>query len=79
MCNLESDADCSIQAYSLQLRPQSGRQITPQQQHGVRQEIQLDGIDLGKGNSVRLRYKVSYKVGDQAKDESGLVPSLGIA
>ncbi|KAJ5122608.1 hypothetical protein N7448_003743 [Penicillium atrosanguineum] len=66
-------------SYTLQLRPQSGRDIAPQQQNGVHQDMALDGIDLGKGNSVKIRFKVSYKLGAEAREEQGMVPPLGIA
>ncbi|KAJ5406423.1 hypothetical protein N7465_007707 [Penicillium sp. CMV-2018d] len=66
-------------SYTLQLRPQSGRDIAPQQQNGVQQEMLIDGIDVGKGNSVKIRFKVSYKLGNEAREEQGMVPPLGIA
>ncbi|OQE30257.1 hypothetical protein PENFLA_c003G01192 [Penicillium flavigenum] len=66
-------------SYTLQLRPQSGRDIAPQQQNGVQQEMLVDGIDVGKGNSVKIRFKVSYKLGSEAREEQGMVPPLGIA
>ncbi|KAJ5679039.1 hypothetical protein N7462_007283 [Penicillium macrosclerotiorum] len=66
-------------SYTLQLRPQSGRDIAPQQQYGVKQDMVLDGIDSGKGNSVKIRFKVAYKVGAEAREEQGMVPSLGIS
>ncbi|KAJ5954843.1 hypothetical protein N7501_009122 [Penicillium viridicatum] len=66
-------------SYTLQLRPQSGRDIAPQQQNGVQQEMLIDGIDVGKGNSVKIRFKVSYKLGSEAREEQGMVPPLGIA
>ncbi|EZF29467.1 hypothetical protein H109_00593 [Trichophyton interdigitale MR816] len=66
-------------AYSLQLRPQSGRDIAPYQKIGVQQQLQMDGVQPGKGNTVRLRYKVSYKVGQELNESDGLVPSLGIS
>ncbi|EER26206.1 hypothetical protein D8B26_003453 [Coccidioides posadasii str. Silveira] len=66
-------------AYKLQLSPQSGRQIAPLQKNGVRQELQLHGIEQGNGNGVRLRYKISYKLGQESKEEDGYVPPLGIA
>ncbi|KAJ5834782.1 hypothetical protein N7447_000808 [Penicillium robsamsonii] len=66
-------------SYTLQLRPQSGRDIAPQQQNGVQQEMLMDGIDNGKGNSVKIRFKVSYKIGGEAHEEQGMVPPLGIA
>ncbi|CAL5867432.1 uncharacterized protein PFLUO_LOCUS1651 [Penicillium psychrofluorescens] len=65
--------------YTLQLRPQSGRDIAAMQQNGVQQGLLLDGIDAGKGNSVKLRFRVSYKVGATAHEEQGMVPSLGIS
>jgi ADP-ribosylation factor-binding protein GGA len=49
------------------------------QQNGVQQDMLLDGIDAGKGNSVKLRFRVSYKVGASAHEEQGMVPSLGIS
>ena len=39
----------------------------------------IDGIDVGKGNSVKIRFKLSYKLGGEAREEQGMVPSLGIA
>ncbi|KAJ5444051.1 ADP-ribosylation factor-binding protein GGA2 [Penicillium daleae] len=66
-------------SYTLQLRPQSGREVAPQQQYGVKQEMVLDGIDNGKGNSVKIRFKVSYRLGAEAREEQGMVPALGIA
>ncbi|OGE58153.1 hypothetical protein PENARI_c001G07461 [Penicillium arizonense] len=66
-------------SYTLQLRPQSGRDIAPGQQNGVQQEMLMDGIDAGKGNSVKIRFKVSYKLGGEAREEQGMVPPLGIS
>ncbi|GAB1216987.1 hypothetical protein ATERTT37_006208 [Aspergillus terreus] len=66
-------------AYTLQLRPQSGRDIAPQQANGVQQEMLIDGVDAGKGNSIKMRFRVSYRVGQERKEEQGMVPSLGIA
>lgn len=67
------------QAYTLQLRPQSGRDISPLQQQGVKQEMLLDNVDPGKGSAIKMRYKVSYRVGGQSKEEQGVIPPLGIA
>lgn len=67
-----------MQAYTLQLRPQSGREIAGLQQNGVQQEMLLEGIETGKGNSVKIRFKVSYRIGAEAKEEQGMVPPLGI-
>ena len=67
------------QAYNLQLRPQSGRDIAPLQVNGVQQEMLVSGVEAGKGNSIKMRFKVSYRVGNEQKEEQGMVPSLGIA
>ncbi|XRM41774.1 ARF-binding protein, variant 2 [Aspergillus tubingensis] len=66
-------------AYTLQLRPQSGRDIGPLQNNGVQQEMLISGVAGGKGNSIKMRYRVSYRVGSEHKEEQGMVPSLGIA
>lgn len=68
-----------LQGYSLQLKPQSGRDMTPNQQNGIRQDIILNGVEVGKGNSIKMRFKVSYKVDAEAKEEQGNVPPLGIS
>ena len=65
-------------SYSLQLRPQSGRDLAPNQRNAVQQEILLSGVPPGKGSSVKIRYKVSYQTNGQPFDEQGNVPSLGI-
>ena len=67
------------QAYTLHLRPQSGRDMEPQQVNGVQQEMMMDGVDAGKGNSLRMRFRVSYQVGGKRMEEQGMVPPLGIA
>ncbi|KAL4934843.1 hypothetical protein BDV06DRAFT_208184 [Aspergillus oleicola] len=66
-------------AYTLHLRPQSGRDVAPLQTNGVQQEMLIDGIDMGKGNAVKIRFRVSYRVGAETKEEQGMVPALGIA
>ncbi|PYI04896.1 VHS domain protein [Aspergillus sclerotiicarbonarius CBS 121057] len=66
-------------AYTLQLRPQSGRDIGPQQTNGVQQEMLISGVAGGKGNSIKIRFRVSYRVGNERKEEQGMVPPLGIA
>ncbi|PYI12848.1 VHS domain protein [Aspergillus japonicus CBS 114.51] len=66
-------------AYTLQLRPQSGRDIAPSQANGVQQEMLVDRVPVGKGNAIKMRFRVSYRVGSERKEEQGMVPSLGIA
>ncbi|KAE8349054.1 VHS domain-containing protein [Aspergillus coremiiformis] len=66
-------------AYTLQLRPQSGRDIAGLQANGVQQEMLVSGVDVGQGNAIKMRFKVSYRVGNERKEEQGMVPPLGIA
>ncbi|EED23866.1 VHS domain protein [Talaromyces stipitatus ATCC 10500] len=66
-------------AYHLKLQPQTGRDISPLQSVGVKQEMLIENVDAGKGNSVKVRFKVSYRVGGKATEEQGMVPQLGIS
>lgn len=66
------------QAYSLKLKPQTGRSLGPGEKNGIEQEIVLSGVPLGKGSSVQMRYKVAYQRDAQSQEEQGTVPSLGI-
>ncbi|TVY44460.1 putative ADP-ribosylation factor-binding protein [Lachnellula occidentalis] len=65
--------------YSLKLQPQTGRRLQPHEQAGVRQVIYLNGVEQGKGDSVKLRWKAEYKVGEQPIKEQGEITSLGVA
>ena len=54
--------------------------MAPNQSRGIQQEVILNAVPTGKGNSVKMRFKVSYQIGQQQpKEEQGVVPSLGIA
>lgn len=66
-------------SYSLQLKPQSGREMAPKSRHSVQQEILLHGVPVGKGNVVKMRFKVSYEINGQPREEQGNVPSLGVS
>jgi hypothetical protein len=59
--------------------PQSGRNLNPHEKAGVTQIIYLNGVEPGKGDAVKLRWKASYKVGTQVLNEQGEVSSLAIA
>lgn len=41
--------------------------------------IYLNGVEQGKGDSVKLRWKAEYKVGEQPVKEQGEITSLGVA
>lgn len=65
-------------SYTLQLKPQSGRELAPKSERTLRQEILLNGIPEGKGDGVKMRFKVAYELNGQKHEEQGTVPSLGI-
>ncbi|KAI4848848.1 ADP-ribosylation factor-binding protein-like protein GGA1, partial [Aureobasidium sp. EXF-8845] len=65
-------------AFSLQLQPQSGRNLSPNQVDGIKQAIRLQGVASGKGNAVRMRWRASYSVAGQLREESGEVSNLGV-
>lgn len=65
--------------YSLKLQLPSGQRLKPREQGGVTQVIYLNGVEQGKGDTVKLRWKASYKVGDRPVNEQGEIASLGVA
>ncbi|KAL9096314.1 MAG: hypothetical protein Q9165_001311 [Trypethelium subeluteriae] len=65
--------------YQLKLEPQSGRALSPHQQHGITQTIRLYGVGPGQGSSVKMRWKASYDVGTEHKEEMGDISALGVS
>lgn len=66
-------------AYSLQLQPQSGKDLAPQQSNAVTQNMLVQNVPQGKGTSVRIRFKASYLLGGVPQEEQGMISSLQIA
>ncbi|EXJ85730.1 hypothetical protein A1O1_06098 [Capronia coronata CBS 617.96] len=66
-------------SYTLELKPQSGRNMRPKSRHAIHQEIILNGVPVGKGSTVKMRFKVSYELNGQAREDQGHVPSLSIS
>ncbi|KAF2211907.1 hypothetical protein CERZMDRAFT_41993 [Cercospora zeae-maydis SCOH1-5] len=64
---------------TLKLEPQSSRNLAPNQQNGITQTIRLQGADRGKGTSVKMRWRASYSVGGQQKNEHGEINGLGVS
>ncbi|KAF2871029.1 ADP-ribosylation factor-binding protein-like protein GGA1 [Massariosphaeria phaeospora] len=62
----------------LQLEPQSGVSLSPNQQNGITQNIRVNGVQPGSGTSVKMRWKSSYTMGGQTINEMGEIPSLGV-
>lgn len=69
-----------IQGFALKLEPQTGRNLPPHSS-GVKQHILVKhaGDESKKVESVRLRWRVSYKLGDEVKSEMGEIPEFAIA
>ncbi|KAF2033237.1 VHS-domain-containing protein [Setomelanomma holmii] len=63
----------------LQLEPQSGVNLGPNQKFGITQTIRVNNVQRGTGNSVKMRWKASYTHGGQAKNEMGEISSLGVS
>jgi ADP-ribosylation factor-binding protein GGA len=64
-------------SYTLQLKPQSSRELAPATRHAVQQDILLKGVPVGRGNQVKMRFKVSYALNGQPQEQQGNVPPLG--
>lgn len=64
--------------YTLHLQPQSGRVLGPNQQNGITQTIRLEGVERGKGMSVKMRYRASYSLAGTVTNEQGEIVGLGI-
>ncbi|KAK3689797.1 VHS domain-containing protein [Podospora appendiculata] len=67
--------------YELQLQPQSGRSLEPRQAQGVTQAINVwhAGDRTRKVDAIKFRWRVSYKVGGEAKNEIGEIPEFSLA
>lgn len=68
----------SYQGFSLRLTPQSGRILHPLQKNAIAIPIEINGVAKGQANSVKMRWKASYKVAGDLRQEQGDVPTLGI-
>lgn len=62
----------------MNLQPQSGRTLQPNQRDGIAQNIRIQGVAKGMGNQVKMRWKANYAIGGQSKEEQGMVERLGV-
>ncbi|GKT48454.1 putative ADP-ribosylation factor-binding protein [Colletotrichum spaethianum] len=71
----------ATRGYELGLRPQTGRSLAPNQSRGVTQFVEVwhTGDKNRKVQSLKLRWRISYKVGAEAKNEMGEIPEFSIA
>ncbi|TKA79305.1 hypothetical protein B0A49_01535 [Cryomyces minteri] len=65
--------------YTLKLEPQSGRTLAAQAANAITQTIRLHGVERGKGNAVKMRWRASYVLGAEKREEQGEIQSLGVA
>lgn len=70
-----------LQGYELQLKPQTGRDLAPKQSRGITQEVDIwhAGNRNQKVESVKLRWRATYKVGAEQKNEMGEISEVSIA
>jgi hypothetical protein len=63
------------------LKPQSGRTLEPKQSRGVTQSINVyhAGNKTRKVEAIKLRWKVSYKVGGDLRQEMGEIAEFSVA
>ncbi|KAK2003036.1 VHS domain-containing protein [Colletotrichum falcatum] len=71
----------ATKGYELGLRPQTGRLLAPSQSRGVTQFVEVwhAGDKNRKVESLKLRWRISYKVGAESKNEMGEIPEFSIA
>jgi ADP-ribosylation factor-binding protein GGA len=69
------------QGFENQLQPQTGRALSPNQKYGVTQSMQVWhlGDRTRKVESIKLRWRVSYKLGGETKTEMGDVAEFTLA
>ncbi|KAJ0115971.1 VHS domain-containing protein [Diaporthe amygdali] len=67
--------------YESQLKPQTGRSLEPKQSRGITQAIEVwhAGDRSKKVESIKLRWRVAYKVGAELKTEMGEIADFGLA
>ncbi|KAK3321633.1 VHS domain-containing protein [Apodospora peruviana] len=67
--------------YELQLQPQSGRELGPKQSRGVTQAISVwhAGNRVKRVEGIKLRWRVSYKVAVEPRNEVGEIPEFSVA
>jgi len=62
------------------MEPQSSRHLEAHQRAGVTQLIRVSGVPRGGGGNVKMRWKVSYRVGTgPLNEEQGVIESLPVA
>ncbi|EWC45553.1 hypothetical protein DRE_05411 [Drechslerella stenobrocha 248] len=65
----------------LKMEHQSGTTLQPQEVDGIEQNIQIAGVAPGAGGQVKIRWKMSYRVGNSAQlnEETGEITNLPVS
>jgi ADP-ribosylation factor-binding protein GGA len=65
----------------LKLQPQSGRTLEPQQTRGVVQSMEVWHANdkSRKVNAIKLRWRLSYRLGEEMKTDMGEVQEFELA
>ncbi|EPS44586.1 hypothetical protein H072_1380 [Dactylellina haptotyla CBS 200.50] len=65
----------------LKMEHQSGTTLQPQQVDGIDQTVRITGVAPGAGGNVKMRWKVSYRIGDnfELKEENGEITGLPVS
>lgn len=71
----------AVQGFESQLKPQTGRSLEPKQSRGITQSIEVwHAVDKTKKvESIKLRWRVAYKVGAELKTEMGEIADFALA
>lgn len=72
---------CACQGFELQLSPQSGRSLAPNQVNGIQQSMEVyhTGDRNKKVESIKLRWRMSYQLGGELKSEVGDIAEFRLA
>jgi len=66
-------------AFQLKMEPQSSRSLPVGQLDAVTQRIKVTGIERGQGGVLKVKWKVSYKMGSQTaqlQEDMGVMEGL---
>ena len=63
------------------MQPQTGRNLEPKQSRGVTQAIEVShaGNKIMKVDGIKLRWRASYKLAGEAKQDVGEIPEFNLA
>ncbi|MCJ1486679.1 hypothetical protein MMC06_006857 [Schaereria dolodes] len=64
--------------YTLRRIPQSGQTLSPLRKDAITQPIEVHGVAKGQSSNVKMRWKASYKVVEDLRQEQGEVPALNV-